>query len=262
MNSIRNFYKNKEQGKKICMITCYDYTSARIISDTDIDCILVGDSAVMTMHGYQDTVFATLDLMQLHIQAVHRGCKNKFIIGDLPFLSYRIDKKTTVGAAQRLIQAGANAVKLEGAKGNLKYIAHLVESGIPVMGHIGLTPQLVNQLGGYHVQGKSAEEGEQLKQDALALQAAGCFALVLECVPSLLAKEISLSLKIPTIGIGAGPDTDGQVLVWQDLLGLNLDFKPKFVKQFIKGSDLFSQAIQSYTQSVRTGEFPEHANCY
>lgn len=260
--NILDFYKKKESGKKISFITCYDYTSARLLAQTSIDCLLVGDSCAMTMHGHKDTLSATIDMMCLHTAAVSRGAGDKFIVGDLPFLSYRKSLNKSVEAAGALMQAGAHAVKLEGATGNLTLIKHLVESGIPVMGHLGLTPQFVHALGGYKVQGRTQEGAERLKEDALKLQAAGCFSLVLECVPVLLAKEVTQSLFIPTIGIGAGPYTDGQVLVFQDMLGLNTDFKPKFVKRFVNGFDQLKNGIDTYVNDIQSGAFPQHENYY
>lgn len=259
--NILDFDKMKVQNQKISMVTCYDYSSARILADTRINCLLVGDSVAMTMHGFSDTLSATLEMMCLHTAAVKRGAKNKFIVADMPFLSYRRSLSESVTAAGALMQAGAQAVKLESAKGNLTLIQHLVESGIPVMGHLGLTPQFVNALGGYKVQATRKQEADQLKQEALQLQEAGCFALVLECVPAGLAKEVSQSLRIPTIGIGAGADTDGQVLVWQDLLGMNVDFQPKFVKNYLQGAALIKESIEAYITSIKTGEFPsdEHS---
>ncbi|MES2998943.1 MAG: 3-methyl-2-oxobutanoate hydroxymethyltransferase [Pseudomonadota bacterium] len=256
------FYKKKLAKEKIVMLTCYDYTTAKILKDSPIDALLVGDSLAMTMHGFTNTVMATLMMMELHTAAVSRGAGAKFIIGDLPFLSYRKSLSKSVSAAGKLMQAGAHAIKLEGAAGNLALVSHLVESGIPIMGHLGLTPQLVHILGGYKVQGKTASAAQQLKQDALALQEAGCFALVLECIPAALAKEITQHLKIATIGIGAGPDTDGQIVVMQDLFGLTLGFKPKFVKQFLTASQLLSQSVDDYAQSVKQGEFPAHEHSY
>lgn len=260
--SIQIFTQKKQLQEKIALLTCYDYSTAKIFNDSLLDALMVGDSAAMVMHGFQDTVRATLTMMKLHTAAVRRGAKDKFIISDLPFLSYRKSVSQSVSAAEVLLRAGAHAVKLEGAAGNLALISHLVESGIPVMGHLGLTPQFVNVLGGYKVQGKTVAAAERLKQDALALQAAGCFALVLECIPATLAKEITQILNIATIGIGAGSDTDGQVLVMQDLLGLNLGFKTKFVKQFLNGSELISENVNAYVQSVKKREFPSYEHCY
>ncbi len=260
--NVLDFYKKKDTNEKISFITCYDYTSARLLAQTSVDCLLVGDSCAMTMHGYKDTLAATIDMMALHTAAVSRGAGDKFIVADLPFLSYRKSLEAGVEAAGALMQAGAHAVKLEGAAGNLELIKHLVESGIPVMGHLGLTPQFVHALGGYKVQGRTQEGADRLKEDALKLQAAGCFSLVLECVPVLLAKEITDSLFIATIGIGAGPYTSGQVLVFQDMLGLNTDFKPKFVKRFVNGFEQLKQGVDTYVSDIQTGAFPQHENCY
>ncbi len=261
MNSL-DFYRKKQSGEKISMITCYDYTSARILADTSVDCLLVGDSVAMTMHGYKDTLLATLPMMCLHTKAVVRGAGDKFIISDMPFLSYRKSLSKNVSAAESLIQAGAQAVKLESATGNTKLIKHLVESGIPVMGHLGLTLQLMHVLGGFKVQGKTQESALRIKEDAALLQEAGCFALLLECIPSPLAQDISQSLSIPTIGIGAGPNTDGQVLVFQDLLGLNTDFKPKFVKTFLNGNEQIKNGVEAYVEAVKIGGFPHDEHCY
>jgi 3-methyl-2-oxobutanoate hydroxymethyltransferase len=260
--NVLDFYKKKQTGEKITMLTCYDYSSAKILADATVDCLLVGDSVAMTMHGFKDTLSATVDMMAMHTAAVSRGAGNKFIIGDLPFMSYRESLSKSIAAASTLMRAGANAVKLEGAIGNIELIQHLVESGIPVMGHLGLTPQFINTLGGYKVQGKTVEAAERIKEDARALQNAGCFSLVLECVPTDLAGEITRAINIPTIGIGAGLDTDGQVLVWQDVLGLNTDFKPKFVKSYCDGYKLFKDSIDSFVASVKSQEFPLDENCY
>ena len=262
MMNIFDFSRKKTAGEKITMVTCYDYTSGLILDKTSTDCLLVGDSLAMTMHGHPTTVQATIDMMALHTAAVARGAKSKFIVSDLPFLAYRKSLSDNMNAVQALMQAGAHAVKLEGTAGNTGFIQHLADSGVPVMGHLGLTPQSVHQLGGYSVQGKTDEDAKRLLEDALALQQAGCFALVLECVPSALAKKITQQLKIATIGIGAGPDTDGQVLVFQDLLGLNTEFKPKFVKQFADGAALFTNAIEEYNQEVRKGAFPDAAHSF
>ena len=260
--NIFDFTKMKELQEKITMVTCYDYTSARILAESRVDCLLVGDSVAMTMHGFKDTISATVEMMALHIAAVSRGAGNKFIVGDMPFLSYRKSLSETVTAAQTLMQAGAHAVKLENAAGNIDLIKHLIESGIPVMGHLGLTMQLMHLLGGLKVQGKSKQQADRIYQDALLLQEAGCFALVLECVPTSLAAMITRTLSIPTIGIGAGSCTDGQVLVYQDLLGLNIDFKPKFVKNFGNGYREVKQSIEDYVLSVKQGDFPNDEYSY
>lgn len=259
--NIKDFQKLKQDKSKITMITCYDYTSAQIIEQTQINCVLVGDTLSMLMHGFNDTVHATMEMMVLHTQAVARGLKSKFIVGDLPFMSYRKNQTDTMKNVQALIQAGAHAIKLEGAQGNLATIRHIVDSGVPVMGHIGLTPQHINNLGGFKVQGKTQGAYQQLIQQALDLEQAGCFAVVIECVPSELAKEISETLNIPTIGIGAGPNTDGQVLVWQDLLGLQSTMRPKFLKQYCQAETLFTQSINQYVSEVQAHIYPgaEHA---
>jgi 3-methyl-2-oxobutanoate hydroxymethyltransferase len=260
--NIIDFYKKKKTDEKISMVTCYDYTSARILADTTVDCFLVGDSVAMTMHGYKDTIAATLPMMYSHTAAVSRGAGDKFIVADLPFLSYRKSLSKSMEAAQSLMQSGAHAIKLEGAAGNLKLIRHLTESGVPVMGHLGLTPQFLHLLGGYKVQGKTEEGAKRLQEDALLLQEAGCFAIVLECVPAELAKNITQSLSIATIGIGAGPDTNGQVLVFQDLFGLNIDFQPKFVKAFMNGSEQFKENANAFVTAINTGGFPQNEHCY
>lgn len=260
--TILDFQHKKREREKITMVTCYDYTSAKLLAQTSVDCLLVGDSVAMTMHGFKHTVYATLEMMCMHTAAVSRGAGDKFIVSDLPFLSYRKSLAEGMAAIQALMQNGASAVKLEGADGNLDLIKHTVESGVPVMGHLGLTPQSVHQLGGYKVQGKTDVAAEKLRQDALALQQAGCFCIVLECVPAQLAEEITQALVIPTIGIGAGAETNGQVLVYQDLLGMDKAFKPKFVKTFMDGAAHIHRAVESYVSDVRTGEFPRYEHSF
>ena len=260
--NVLDFQAKKISNEKITMVTCYDYTSAKLLAKTDVDCVLVGDSVAMTMHGFKDTLSATLEMMCWHVAAVSRGIGEKFVVADMPFLSYRKSLSENIEAVCALMQAGAHAIKLECADGNLDLIRHLTQSGVPVMGHLGLTPQFVNVLGGYRVQGKTEEAAVKLKEDALNLQDAGCFGIVLECVPSELAKEVTHLLSIPTIGIGAGADTDGQVLVFQDLLGLNVDFKPKFVKTFVDGFDALKSGLDRYVHAVKSGEFPSHENSF
>ncbi|KTD26102.1 3-methyl-2-oxobutanoate hydroxymethyltransferase [Legionella israelensis] len=260
--NILDFKKKKQQQQKISMLTCYDYPSACIIAETELDCVLVGDSVAMVVHGHNSTLMATMDMMVLHTEAVARGLKQQFLVSDMPFLSHKESQSETVRHVKRLLQAGAHAVKIEGAEQDTcERIQFLVSSGIPVMGHIGLTPQSVHQLGGYVVQGKTTKEGEKLLHQAQQLEAAGCFALVIECVPQLLAKLITESLSIPTIGIGASHYTDGQVLVWHDMLGLQTAFKPKFLKQFTQGKEWIHQAIRQYDTQVKQVHFPatEHA---
>jgi 3-methyl-2-oxobutanoate hydroxymethyltransferase len=262
MLRIQDFAQKKAKGEKISMVTCYDYTFARILADSEVDCLLVGDSLAMTMHGHSSTLPATIPMMVLHTSAVVRGASNKFIVADVPFLASRKGLTASVNGIGRLMQAGAHAVKIEGAKGNLELITHLVDSGIPVMGHLGLTPQSVNTLGGFRVQGKTAREHDQIYKDALAMEQAGCFALVLECIPKELAKEISRSLTIPTIGIGAGPETDGQVLVLQDMLGMGKDFHPKFLRTYMNGFESIKEAFNHYHRDVMTTEFPSEKESY
>ncbi len=260
--NILDLAERKRKHDRIVMVTCYDYTSARIIEQSDIDIILVGDSAAMVMHGHSTTLPIDNNMMAGHVAAVRKGAPGKFIIGDLPFLCYRKSLPQTMEAVAGLMQAGAEAVKLEGIDGNEETIRHIVQSGVPVMGHIGLTPQSVNQLGGYRVQGRKQSDRARLKEEALACQQAGCFALVLECVPETLAAEITAALTIPTIGIGAGAQTDGQVLVMHDLLGLNQDFKPKFVRRYLDGNQQWLNAFNQYAQDVRDGTFPADEECY
>lgn len=262
MVSLGNFQKMKEAGKKISMVTCYDFWSAQILDKSQIDCILVGDSAAMVMHGHSTTIPASIEMMALHCTAVVRGAPNKFIVGDMPFLSYRKSLSDNMRAVEALMKTGVQAIKLEGAKGHLDLIRHLVESGVPVMGHLGLTPQSVHQLGGFKVQGREVNSSELIERQAMDLQESGCFSLVLECVPSQLAEKISRQLTIPTIGIGAGVRTDGQVLVLQDLLGLNQGFKPKFLRRFLNGGELILNAINEYDQSVKTQQFPNQEESY
>lgn len=261
MNAL-DFQRKKENGKKISMVTCYDYPSARIVSESKVDCVLVGDSVAMTVHGYESTIMATMEMMVMHTGAVARGLSHPFLVSDLPFLCHRVSLADTVANVKRLLQAGAQAVKVEGADEDVyQTISHLVRSGIPVMGHIGLTPQSIHQLGGFKVQGKQQAQATQLLQQAQALQKAGCFALVIECVPSDVARAITDALTIPTIGIGAGAATDGQVLVWHDLLGMQSEMKLRFVKQFVQGKDLLLHALNSYAEQVENAHFPtaEHA---
>lgn len=259
---IHDFKRKKAEQSKITMITCYDYPSAQIVALSAIDCILVGDSVAMAVHGHHSTIMATMDMMVLHTEAVARGLGKQFLIADLPFLAHRESKAQTISNVRRLLQAGAHAVKIEGAdQQTCETINYLVDSGVPVIGHIGLTPQSVHQLGGYKVQGKNQEQAIQLMEQAANLEAAGCFALVLECIPQQLGRDISQSLSIPTIGIGAGNDTDGQVLVWHDLLGLQTDFNPKFLKRYAQGKAYFLEAIDQYALEVSQSEFPlkEHS---
>ncbi len=256
IRSADGFRAAKAAGAKIVMVTAYDAWSARLLADTPVDCLLVGDSAMMVVHGEKDTLGATPEIMALHTRAVSRGSGDLFVVADMPFLSARRGESHALDCAAALLRAGAHAVKIEGARGHLHVIRHLVESGIPVMGHLGLTPQWVRELGGFKVQARAPEEAAMLKEDAAALEDAGAFAVVLECIPQALAREVSLSLSVPTIGIGAGPGCDGQVLVLQDLLGLNPGFRPRFSRRFADGTALFRDGAQSFATAVREGSFP------
>lgn len=227
-----------------------------MVAESNIDCVLVGDSVAMAVHGHETTIMATMDMMVLHTQAVARGLTHQFLISDLPFLSHKMSLHHTIDHVKQLLQAGAHAVKIEGGdKDTCQTISHLVKAGVPVMGHIGLTPQSVLQLGGYIVQGKNQEQADSLLQQAFDLEQAGCFALVIECVPQTLGKTITNALSIPTIGIGAGQDTDGQVLVWHDMFGLH-SFSPKFAKKYMEGKNLFVNALNTYDEQVKQAHFP------
>lgn len=260
--NISELRKQKRRNEKLTMVTCYDAWSARILEASPVDFILVGDSAAMVMHGFKDTIPASVEMIATHVAAVRRGSPTKFIVADLPFLAFRGDLNSNVKAVQILMQAGANAVKLESRDGNEDFVRHLSESGVPVMGHIGLTPQFVNAFGGFKVQGRDAEAQRKILADARALEEAGCFALVLECIPQTLAAEVTSTLQIPTIGIGAGVMCDGQVLVLQDLLGVSGDFKPKFVRRYLEGGDLIAQALARFCSDVRGKNFPTEGEGY
>lgn len=259
---IHDFKRKKQLQEKISMLTCYDYPSARIMAESNIDCVLVGDSVAMAVHGYDSTLMATIEMMVMHTQAVARGLAQQFLISDLPFLAHRVSIADTIANIKQLLRAGAHAIKIEGADNDTcETIRYLVTAGIPIIGHIGLTPQYLHQLGGYRVQGKEQEQANDLLKQATRLEAAGCFALVIECVPQQVAKTITQALNIPTIGIGAGVDTDGQVLVWHDFLGLQTEMKPKFLKHFAQGKVMVLDAINAYAQQVKQSTFPtpEHA---
>ena len=262
MKTMSEFQKKKISKQKISMVTCYDYAFARILSNTNIDALLVGDSAAQVMHGHSTTLNASTQMLALHTQAVSKGAPNKFLVADMPFLSTRKGLKTSMDSIERLMKAGAQAVKIEGAEGHLQLIRHIVDSGVPVMGHLGLTPQSIHQLGGPKVQGKAPEAADKMLTDALGLQEAGCFSLVLECVPSTLGASISKKLTIPTIGIGAGVQTDGQILVLQDLLGMNKVFNPRFLKKYLNGHDLIADSVNAYVKEVSEAIFPAAEHGY
>lgn len=262
-NSVATFQKMKNEGTKISMLTAYDYSTAKLVDEAGINSILVGDSLGMVMLGYEDTLSVTMEDMIHHTAAVARGAKNALIIGDMPFMSYEASVEQAVMNAGRLMKEGrANAVKLEGGVRVAEQIRAITKAGIPVCAHIGLTPQSVNAFGGFKVQGKSAEAAQQLIDDALAIQEAGAFAVVLECVPAKLAAIISEKLTIPTIGIGAGAGCDGQVLVYQDMLALFSDFKPKFVKHFGTIGAQMTAAFKAYDEEVKAGAFPAEEHTF
>jgi len=254
--NVLDFIGFKKEGRRMSMVTCYDYTFARILNQSPVDMLLVGDSCGMTMHGFKDTLPVTTELMAYHVAAVARGAPDKFVIADLPFLSFRKGHTENMNAVEKLMHAGGQAVKLEGLQGNEELIRHLVGSGVPVIAHLGLTPQFINAMGGFKVQGRSEDAKKQILKDALAVQDCGASCVVLECIPSALAKEITQSLTIPTIGIGAGIGCDGQVLVMQDLLSLNSNFKPRFVRSYLNGEELMRDAFTRYHQDVLEGRFP------
>jgi len=253
----------KRKNEKIPMLTAYDYVTARMVDEAGVPSILVGDSLGMVMLGYESTIPVTMEDMLHHTRAVARGARKALIIGDMPFMTYHASMADALHNAARFIQeAGAQAVKLEGGEVVAGTVRRLVECGIPVMGHIGLTPQSVNQLGGFKVQGKGLEEGRKLLNDARALEEAGAFAVVLECIPAPLSKLITQKVGIPTIGIGAGPDCDGQVQVISDLLGLYTEFVPKHARQYASLAGQIRSAVSSYVSDVKSVAFPTAEHSY
>ena len=261
--TVRDIARMKADGRKIPMITAYDYTSACLADAAGIPIILVGDSLGMVVLGYESTIQVTLEDILHHTRAVSRGAKQALLVADMPFMTYHVDAGQALTNAARLMQeGGAHSVKLEGGEPMAPTVRRLVECGIPVMGHIGLTPQSVNALGGYRVQGRGLEAAERLLRDAQALEQAGAYAIVLELVPSPLAGLISSRLTIPTIGIGAGPECDGQVQVLHDMLGLFTNFAPKHAKQFAQLSESIKAAFAQYVQEVEAGDFPTNKQSF
>lgn len=255
--TIAELLQKKERGSKITMMTAYDYPTARLLDEAGIDSILVGDSLAMVVLGYESTVPVTMDEMIHHCRAVNRGAKASFMIGDMPFMSYQASVEKAVENAGRFMkEAGCDAVKLEGGSEMASVVRPIVRSGIPVCGHIGLTPQTATMLSGFKVQGKDAESAKALLQSAKDLESAGAFMIVMECIPDILGSKITRELKIPTIGIGAGKDCDGQVLVYHDVVGLFERFRPKFVKQYINLSPMIREALLQYKTEVEEGTFP------
>ena len=255
--AISDLQAKKDQGQRITMVTAYDYPNGVLVDKAGIDIILVGDSLAMVVLGYENTVSVTMDEMILHCQAVARGAKHPLLVGDMPFMSYEVSIQEAVRNAGRFLKEGKmDVVKLEGGQDRAEIVRAIVTAGIPVMGHIGLTPQTISKLGGFKTQGKSVESAVKLVQDALALEEAGCFSIVLEAIPDRLATLITKKVKIPTIGIGAGAGADGQVLVLHDMLGLFDRFTPKFVKKYANLSETGVKALQQYIEEVEKGEFP------
>lgn len=255
--TINQIKEMKQKGEKITMLTAYDYATAKLVDEAEIPLILVGDSLGMVVLGYESTIPVTMEEMLHHTKAVVRGTKKAMVIGDMPFMTYHVSVEDALYNAASFIQeGGAQAVKLEGGVTVAEKVKRIVECGIPVMGHIGLTPQSIHQFGGFKLQGKTPEAAARMLEDARALEEAGAFAIVLETVPTPLAKLISAKISIPTIGIGAGPDCDGQVQVINDILGSFADFIPRHAKQYAKLTDIISQAVAQYHQEVKTGKFP------
>jgi len=255
--TVLSLQKKKEKKEKIVSLTAYDYFTASLLDELEFDIVLVGDSAAMVFAGQETTIPATMDEMLYHTKAVTRAVKNSFVIADMPFMSYQTSIADAVYNAGRFLKEGlANAVKLEGGAEVVDVIKAIVRAGIPVLGHIGLTPQSVNKLGGFVMQGKTAEEAERLLYDAKELEQAGCFGIVLECVPSNLANKITNSVSIPVIGIGSGKDCDGQILVVNDVLGLSNKSAPKFAKKYMDAAELYRKAFLNFKDDVINTKFP------
>jgi 3-methyl-2-oxobutanoate hydroxymethyltransferase len=262
VRSVHDFARFKAEGRKISMVTAYDAWSARIVARSNVDVVLVGDSAAMVMHGEPTTLGATVGVMALHTRAVARGGGGRFVITDLPFLSYRKGIPAAMRAVGAVVTSGAQAVKLEGVDGHEDVIRHIVGSGVPVMGHIGLTPQSVNQLGGFTVQGRNDGDAARLLGQARTLEDLGCFSIVLECVPAPLAARITTEVRVPTIGIGAGDATDGQILVLHDLWGIDVSAAPRFVRRYLDGERVLTDALNHYDADVKQGRFPGPGESY
>ena len=262
-NTVATARQQKKDGDKITMLTAYDYSTAKLMDEAGINMLLVGDSLGMVMLGYEDTLSETMEDMIHHTAAVARGAKNALVVGDMPFMSYQASVYDAVVNAGRLMKEGrCNAVKLEGGAAVCPQIKAITEASIPVMAHIGLTPQSVNAFGGFKVQGKSEEAARRILEEAKAVEEAGAFAVVLECVPAKLAELITKTVNIPTIGIGAGAGCDGQVLVYQDMLALFSDFKPKFVKHFADVGSVMREGFKAYIEEVKAGTFPAEEHTF
>ncbi len=262
MKTVLDFARFKAEGRKISIVTAYDAWSSRLVARSRVDALLVGDSAVMVMHGHENTLQATVALMALHTRAVARAAAGKLVIADMPFLSFRKGIPAAMTAVGALMASGAQAIKLEGVDGHEDVIRHIVGSGVPVMGHVGLTPQSINQFGGFRVQGNGDENAATLLRQAHCLEDLGCFSIVIECVPRTLADRMTSELRIPTIGIGAGCGTDGQVLVLQDLWGVDASHVPRFVRRYVDGERVLGEALDRYDADVKSRGFPSPEESY
>lgn len=263
MKTVSTFQRLKDNDEKITMLTAYDYSTAQVLDKAEIDAILVGDSLAMVVLGHENTYNITIDEMLIFVSAVSRGAKNSFIIGDMPFMSYNLSVEQGLENAGKMIKAGANAVKLEGCNEHiLNLVKRCTETGIPVLGHLGFTPQLMNTLGGHKIQGKTSDKIEAILESAKKLEEAGCFGVVLELMPAESAKYITENLKIPTIGIGAGVNCSGQIVVIDDILGKFTDFTPKFVKKYANLHDEILKGVLNYKQEVKSGIFPSEKESF
>ena len=260
--SVSDFQKAKKEGRKISMLSVYDAIYSRLAVEAGVNTLLVGDSVAMALYGFESTIHATVEMIAPHVAAVRRTCPSVFLVADLPFGSYRKGVKAAMKAVETLALAGASSVKLEGVAGNEKIISHIVQSGIPVMGHLGLTPQHALALGGFKTQGRTEEGANRISGDAKMLEDLGAFSLVLECVSRKLGSHISSQLSIPVIGIGAGAEVDGQVLVACDLLGLSLGRSPRFVRRYLDGKTVVSKAFEEFFRQVDRAEYPSEAESY
>ncbi|HSJ25179.1 MAG TPA: 3-methyl-2-oxobutanoate hydroxymethyltransferase [Longimicrobiales bacterium] len=262
--TVRDLLDMKQQGRRIVSLTAYDYLFARLVDDAEVDMILVGDSVGQVFSGYDSTLPVTIDDMIYHTRAVRRGVKHALLVVDMPFMSFQVSPEETLRNAGRLLkESGAEAVKLEGGDEDAaRHVQTLVRAGIPVLGHIGLTPQSVHALGGYRVQGREATESERLHEEAGRLEASGAFGIVLELLPAALAQEITSIVSIPTIGIGAGPGVDGQILVLPDMLGLNESFRPRFLRRFAELGEAARNGIRDYAEAVRNGSYPDQEHSF
>ncbi len=261
--TVHSFQRMKDNNEKIAMLTAYDYSTAQVIEEAEVDGILVGDSLAMVALGYKDTYNITIDEMQIFVKAVRRGAKESFIIGDMPFMSYNLSLEQGLENASKMIKSGASAIKLEGCNDYiLTLVRRCVESGIPVLGHLGFTPQLMNTIGGHKIQGKTADKIEKILESAKKLEEAGCFGIVLELMPAQSAKYITENLNIPTIGIGAGKYCSGQIVVTDDILGKFTDFMPKFVKKYANLHDTVLSGIEAYKNEVKNEVFPSEKESF